>query len=82
VHVLQVGAVVHRGAVAGLDQAALAGYLGIGRLMGSGIAKSIAGRTERTAPAGRRRTRRRRDGYTAPGGASAALAARSNHSMS
>ena len=60
VNVLQVGRVVHRGAVAGLDQDALAGYLGIGRLLGGGIARSIQGRS------GRRRTRRRREGLTAP----------------
>ena len=59
VNVLQVGRVVHRGPVAGLDQEALAGYLGIGRLLGAGISQSIAGR-------GRRRTRRRREGLTAP----------------
>ena len=61
VHVLQVGRVVHRGPVAGLDQDALAGYLGIGRLLGGGIARSIQGR-------GRRRTRRRREGHTTPRG--------------
>jgi branched-chain amino acid transport system ATP-binding protein len=61
VHVLQVGRVVHRGPVVGLDTEALAGYLGIGRLLGGGIARSVAGR-------GRRRTRRRREGHTAPKG--------------
>ncbi len=49
VHVLQVGRVVHRGAVAGLDQEALAGYLGIGRLLGKGVATSIAGRGPKTS---------------------------------
>ncbi|HUP85784.1 MAG TPA: ABC transporter ATP-binding protein [Acidimicrobiales bacterium] len=63
VHVLQVGRVVHRGPVVGLDTEALAGYLGIGRLLGGGIARSVAGR-------GRRRTRRRREGLTAPRGTS------------
>ena len=61
VNVLQVGRVVHRGPVAGLDQEALAGYLGIGRLLGGGVARSIQGR-------GRRRTRRRREGLTTPRG--------------
>ncbi|HVF31514.1 MAG TPA: ABC transporter ATP-binding protein [Acidimicrobiales bacterium] len=64
VHVLQVGRVVHRGPVAGLDQEALAGYLGIGRLLGGGVATSIAGRATTTAT--RRRTRRRREGHTTP----------------
>jgi branched-chain amino acid transport system ATP-binding protein len=59
VHVLQVGRVVHRGPVAGLDQATLARYRGCGRLLGAGVATSMAGR-------GRRRTRRRRDGHTRP----------------
>ena len=63
VNVLQVGRVVHRGPVAGLDQEALAGYLGIGRLLGGGIARSIQGR-------GRRRTRRRREGLTTAKGSS------------
>ncbi|HUQ39375.1 MAG TPA: ABC transporter ATP-binding protein [Acidimicrobiales bacterium] len=44
VNVLQVGRVVHTGPVAGLDTEALARYLGIGRLLGAGVAKSIAGR--------------------------------------
>jgi hypothetical protein len=64
VNVLQVGRVVHRGPVHGLDQEALAGYLGIGRLLGAGISQSIAGRA--TTPTTRRRTRRRREGLTAP----------------
>ena len=62
VNVLQVGRMVHRGPVAGLDQQALAGYLGIGRLLGSGVAATLA---QRDRPA-RRRTRRRREGHTAP----------------
>jgi branched-chain amino acid transport system ATP-binding protein len=51
VNVLQVGRVVHRGAVDGIDQDTLAGYLGIGRLLGGSIAKSIAGRGA-TTPSG------------------------------
>jgi ABC-type multidrug transport system ATPase subunit len=71
VHVLQVGRVVHRGPVAGLDTDALAGYLGIGRLLGGGVARTIAGRSTATATAtatatGRRRSRRRREGLTVP----------------
>jgi branched-chain amino acid transport system ATP-binding protein len=67
VHVLQTGRVVHRGPVAGLDQDTLARYLGIGRLLGGGIARSIAGRTTTSSTdaadraTGRRRTRRRRE---------------------
>jgi branched-chain amino acid transport system ATP-binding protein len=69
VHVLQTGRVVHRGPVAGLDQDTLARYLGIGRLLGGGIARSIAGRTtSNPGSAGgataRRRTRRRREAET------------------
>jgi branched-chain amino acid transport system ATP-binding protein len=64
VHVLQVGRVVHRGPVQGLDQDALAGYLGIGRLLGGGVSSSLAQRKPQ-----RRRTRRRREGLTTPGGA-------------
>jgi branched-chain amino acid transport system ATP-binding protein len=71
VNVLQVGRIVHTGPVEGLDQEALAGYLGIGRLLGAGIATSIAGRTNGAAVGAaphtaRRRTRRRRDGHTRP----------------
>ncbi|MDQ3106458.1 MAG: ABC transporter ATP-binding protein [Actinomycetota bacterium] len=62
VNVMQVGRVVHRGPVAGLDQQALAGYLGIGRLLGAGVATSVAAR----GPVARRRTRRRREGLTTP----------------
>ncbi len=64
VNVLQVGRVVYRGPVAGLDQEKLAGYLGIGRLLGTGIAASIAGRdsaapVSATEPATGPSTRRR-----------------------
>jgi len=64
VNVLQVGRVVYRGPVAGLDQEALAGYLGIGRLLGTGVSASLAGRAPASvesnpvAPTPRRRTRR------------------------
>lgn len=44
VNVLQVGRVVHTGPVAGLDQETLARYLGIGRLLGGTVARTIAGR--------------------------------------
>ncbi|MHB8670959.1 MAG: ABC transporter ATP-binding protein [Acidimicrobiales bacterium] len=44
VHVLQQGRVVHAGPVAGLDQDKLAGFLGVGRLLGAGVERSLAGR--------------------------------------
>jgi len=44
VHVLQVGRVVYAGPVAGLDQQELARHLGIGRLLGAGVSRSMAGR--------------------------------------
>ena len=52
VNVLQTGRVVHAGPVRGLDQDELARLLGIGRLLGAGIAKSVAGRgrQRRTQP--------------------------------
>lgn len=67
VNVLQVGRVVYRGPVAGLDQAALAGYLGIGRLLGTGISASLAGRgsTPTVATAAPPTTTRRRRTRTA-----------------
>ena len=44
VNVLQTGRVVHSGPVRGLDQDELARLLGIGRLLGAGVARSVAGR--------------------------------------
>ena len=44
VNVLQTGRVVHSGPVRGLDQHELARLLGIGRLLGAGVARSVAGR--------------------------------------
>jgi len=59
-HVLQTGRIVHSGPVAGLDADALAGYLGVGRLLSRGIAASVATRAGST-PAISTKPRRRRD---------------------
>ncbi|HUF32468.1 MAG TPA: ABC transporter ATP-binding protein, partial [Acidimicrobiales bacterium] len=53
-NVMQVGQVVYRGPVADLDPSALAGFLGVGRLLGAGVAASVAGRRPSETP-GRRR---------------------------
>ena len=46
-HILQVGRIVYSGAVAQLDQSALAGYLGIGPMLAGTTALSLAGRQTR-----------------------------------
>lgn len=76
VNVLQVGRVVYRGPVAGLDQEALAGYLGIGRLLGTGVSTSLAGRAPATPAAVS--TRRRRYGTKAAGRTTVATKKRSS----
>jgi len=43
-NILQVGQIVHAGPVADLDQASLATYLGVGRLLGGGTSAALAGR--------------------------------------
>ncbi|MCA1824860.1 MAG: ABC transporter ATP-binding protein [Frankia sp.] len=43
-HILQVGRIVYSGAVSDLDQAQVAAYLGVGRLLRAGVATSLTGR--------------------------------------
>ena len=49
-NIVQVGRIVYSGVVAELDQAALAGYLGIGPMLGTSMAVSMAGRRRRVRP--------------------------------
>ena len=51
-NVLQQGRIVHTGSVAELDPDSLARYLGIGRLLGSGVARSVASRSARSPASG------------------------------
>jgi branched-chain amino acid transport system ATP-binding protein len=43
-HILQTGRIVHSGSVAELDSDAVAGYLGVGRLLSAGVSGTIAAR--------------------------------------
>lgn len=49
-HILQVGRIVYSGDVGALDQAALAGYLGIGRMLTRSTASALATRQPVTRP--------------------------------
>jgi branched-chain amino acid transport system ATP-binding protein len=48
-HILQMGRIVYSGDVGALDQSALAGYLGIGRMLGDVTSAALSSRRERPA---------------------------------
>jgi branched-chain amino acid transport system ATP-binding protein len=49
-HILQMGRIVYSGDVGALDQEALAGYLGIGRMLGGVTSSALAGRRNGSKP--------------------------------
>jgi branched-chain amino acid transport system ATP-binding protein len=63
-HILQVGRIVYSGEVGTLDQQALAGYLGIGRMLGGVTAGALASR--RRAPAKKAAAKKRTAAKKAP----------------
>jgi branched-chain amino acid transport system ATP-binding protein len=58
-HVMQSGRIVYQGEVATLDRDRVAEYLGIGRLLGSGVAKAADARSRKAATPRRRAARPR-----------------------
>ena len=68
-HILQTGRIVYSGDVAALDQDALAGYLGIGRMLGGVTAAALSSRRPAVPDrwAARRAARAARRGATAAG---------------
>lgn len=59
-HILQTGSIVYSGEVGALDEAALAGYLGIGRMLGGATSAALASRSASSVPPHWRERRARR----------------------
>lgn len=57
-HILQTGRIVHSGPVGALDHAEVASYLGVGRLLSSGVVETLEARKPAAAPAAKPRRRR------------------------